>query len=155
MNNPKLKIQRLTKISKIEVKKKVKSKSINMIQLSNKSNYPNNNESKFTHVFNETLKLNKNEYCIGLKYIIHPSLVTKPNYIFIHLDLIDNTINNNNVLKILKPNESNEYIFNSPHYFSINKSVINKITVYFLDENNEEIIFEKGLVLLELEIIKK
>ena len=115
-----------------------------------------NNQSSFIFRLNRTLELDKEEHRIGLKYISYPSSKeNKSNYIFVYIDIIDNDFNNSSLLKIIKPQYTREVIYDNPEYFNINNSYINTVKVTLLDENNKFIKFEKGLVILDLEIIKK
>lgn len=153
MSNPKFQIQKFTRQHKRKLKEKKNTIQKSMI-LNIKQNI--NNQSSFIFRLNRTLELDKEEHKIGLKYISYPSSKeNKLNYIFVYIDIIDNDFNNSSLLKIIKPQYTREVIYDNPEYFNINNSYINTVKVTLLDENNKFIKFEKGLVILDLEKIKK
>lgn len=151
MNNHKFQIQKFTKQNK---KIKVKKQKVKKTMLLNIKYY-----SKSSHIYklDQILKLNKSKHKLGLKYFSYPTFLNKdktPNYICINVDIIDNDLTSNNLLKIVRPDSNREITCDNPDFYNINDSYINKIKITYLDENGRFIKFEPGYMFLVLEIIE-
>ena len=139
---------------KLNKKIKISKSKIQNSMILNIKHYSNSN---YVYKFDEHLRINKANHKIGLKYFSYPALVSldkPPGYIIINIDIIENDITKNNVLKVVKINNNREISCDSPQYYNLNDSYINKIKITYLDENGRYIKFDKAYIYLDLEIIK-
>ena len=91
---------------------------------------------------------------IGLKNLIYPSPIKTTEFINLHCSLVNNDINSTDILKSFKP-FNNQVFLENPQFFEINNSSINKINIYFTDQNFNTFEFEQGVVITEIYLKKK
>lgn len=123
------------------------------IRLTSEFIYPGNKSNNFINTF-DFIEIDKNKYEIGLKNLIYPSPIKTTEFINLHCSLVNNDINSTDILKSFKP-FNNQVFLENPQFFEINNSSINKINIYFTDQNFNTFEFEQGVVITEIYLKKK